>query len=239
MNNVFGGGQGRAAGNLETDTQIAGMHMAKVVLPSPGGPSKRMCPNGSPRLEAASTAICTRAYTSRCPTMSCIRCGAQIAVVVLEIRRWLQDRFPGHNVPVYRRGGRGTRGTQTGPFSPATCGRWRRSALGGTELSNGTVSDILRREYNCNMATPVDKIVSEALELPPPVRAFVAEKLIESLDAASGADLSRSGEKRFAAVRTARHGAVELHDAESVFARAYSRWHEYGAIPCRCGSRDG
>ena len=29
------------------------MQVAKVVLPSPGGPSKRMCPRGSPRLAAA------------------------------------------------------------------------------------------------------------------------------------------------------------------------------------------
>ena len=73
------------------------------------------------------------------------------------------------------------------------------------------------------MATVAEKIVSEALELPPPVRAFVAEKLIESLDAASGAELSPQWReeirRRCAEID---EGAAELRDAEAVFARAYS-----------------
>lgn len=37
------------------------------------------------------------------------------------------------------------------------------------------------------MKTTAEKILSEALDLPPEVRAFVAERLIESLNAASDA----------------------------------------------------
>ena len=40
------------------------------------------------------------------------------------------------------------------------------------------------------MAVTVDRIVSEALGLPPAVRALLAEKLIESLDATAGSELS-------------------------------------------------
>jgi putative addiction module component (TIGR02574 family) len=73
------------------------------------------------------------------------------------------------------------------------------------------------------MTVAVEKIVSEALELPPPVRAYVAEKLIESLDAASVGELSPQWReeirRRCAEID---QGAVELRDAESVFARAYS-----------------
>ena len=40
-----------------------GMQVAKVVLPRPGGPSRRMWPSGSFRLRAASTAISSRSAT--------------------------------------------------------------------------------------------------------------------------------------------------------------------------------
>ena len=73
------------------------------------------------------------------------------------------------------------------------------------------------------MADTVEKIVSEALELPPLVRAFVAEKLIESLDVASGGELSSEWRevirRRCAEID---QGTVELRDAESVFARAFA-----------------
>lgn len=73
------------------------------------------------------------------------------------------------------------------------------------------------------MAISVEKVVAEALELPPPVRAFVIEKLIESLDITSGNELSpkwrEEVRRRCAEID---QGVVELHDAESVFTRAYS-----------------
>ena len=92
-----------------------------------------------------------------------------------------------------------------------------------TELPNGAVFDILRREYNEDMATAVERIVSEALELPPTVRAFVAEKLIESLDAASTGELSPKWREEIRRrCEEIDRGVAELRDAESVFARAYS-----------------
>jgi len=73
------------------------------------------------------------------------------------------------------------------------------------------------------MTIAVEKIVSEALELPAPARAFVAEKLIESLDVVSGGELSPQWrEEVHRRCREIDQGAVELRDAESVFARAYA-----------------
>jgi putative addiction module component (TIGR02574 family) len=71
------------------------------------------------------------------------------------------------------------------------------------------------------MRTTAEKVVSEAMELPPTLRAFVAEKLIESLDAPGGAALSAKWKKeirrRCAEVD---RGAVRLRGAEAVFKRA-------------------
>jgi hypothetical protein len=71
------------------------------------------------------------------------------------------------------------------------------------------------------MTVDVDRIVSEALDLPPAVRAFVAEKLIESLDIAAGGELSPAWrEEIHRRCQEIDRGAVELRDAELVFARA-------------------
>jgi putative addiction module component (TIGR02574 family) len=73
------------------------------------------------------------------------------------------------------------------------------------------------------MAIAVDKIVSEALALPPPMRAFVAEKLIESLDVVAGDELSPAWQeevrRRCAEID---EGTAILSDAEAVFAKAYA-----------------
>ena len=73
------------------------------------------------------------------------------------------------------------------------------------------------------MSSTVEQVVSEALELPPSVRAFVVEKPIESLDIVSGDELSPKWReeirRRCAEID---QGAAELRDAESVFTRAYS-----------------
>ena len=71
------------------------------------------------------------------------------------------------------------------------------------------------------MNADVEKIVSDVLELPPAIRAFIAEKLIESLDTDSDeplssewkAEVSRRGEEIDS-------GAAQLRDAESVFEKA-------------------
>lgn len=77
--------------------------------------------------------------------------------------------------------------------------------------------------YNGDMNVTVERVVSEALELPAPLRAFVAEKLIESLDAPDTPPLSLQWHeeirRRCAEVD---RGAVELHDAGEVFAKAFA-----------------
>ena len=73
------------------------------------------------------------------------------------------------------------------------------------------------------MSTTAEKVVTEALGLPPALRAFVAEKLIESLDAPDSPPLSAKWTKevrrRCAEVD---RGAVKLRDADAVFAKAYA-----------------
>jgi len=71
--------------------------------------------------------------------------------------------------------------------------------------------------------TTAEKVVTEAMNLPPSLRAFVAEKLIESLDAAEAPPLSAKWKKeirrRCAEVD---RGAVKLRDASAVFAKAHA-----------------
>ena len=64
--------------------------------------------------------------------------------------------------------------------------------------------------------------MTEALGLPPQVRAFVAEKLIESLDAAPGEEISPAWREEIRKrCREVDQGLVELRDAADVFAKAY------------------
>lgn len=73
------------------------------------------------------------------------------------------------------------------------------------------------------MNTALDTIIAEALSLSPQARAFVAEKLLESLDSEPAVTLSSAWldevRKR---CRDIDEGTVELHDAEDVFARGYA-----------------
>jgi putative addiction module component (TIGR02574 family) len=74
------------------------------------------------------------------------------------------------------------------------------------------------------MAAIVDRIVSEALGLPPAVRALLAEKLIESLDVAAGGELSPEWREEIRRrCDEIDQGTAELRDAEDVFARAYAK----------------
>ncbi len=73
------------------------------------------------------------------------------------------------------------------------------------------------------MSMTADKIVSEALGLSPQTRAFVAERLIESLDATPGSELSPTWREEIRKrCREADEGSVELRDAADVFAKAYA-----------------
>ena len=73
------------------------------------------------------------------------------------------------------------------------------------------------------MNSAAEKVVSEALDLPPVLRAFVAEKLIESLDFTDASELSAKWRKeiRRRCIQVDRD-AVKLSDAETVFAKAYA-----------------
>jgi putative addiction module component (TIGR02574 family) len=73
------------------------------------------------------------------------------------------------------------------------------------------------------MSKSIDEIVSEALALPPQARAFMAEKLIESLDAAGGDGLSEAWREEVRKrCREIDEESVKLRDADDAFARAYS-----------------
>jgi len=73
------------------------------------------------------------------------------------------------------------------------------------------------------MSTTAEKIVAEALSLPPHARAFVAERLIESLDAIPGSELSVAWREEVRRrCREVDQGAVDLRGATEVFAKAYA-----------------
>jgi hypothetical protein len=74
------------------------------------------------------------------------------------------------------------------------------------------------------MAAAVDRIVSEALDLPPPFRVLLAEKLIESLDVVPGGELSPEWQEEVRRrCKEIRQGTAQLYDAEDVFAEAYAK----------------
>lgn len=73
------------------------------------------------------------------------------------------------------------------------------------------------------MSTTVEKIVMEALALSPHIRAFLAECLIDSLDVASGAELSEAWRIEIRnRCNEIDEGIVELRDGDGVFARAFA-----------------
>lgn len=73
------------------------------------------------------------------------------------------------------------------------------------------------------MSTTAEKVMSEALELPPALRAYVAEKLIESLDATEAPPLSPAWKAEITRrCEEMDRMIVELQDAEAVFAEAYA-----------------
>ena len=73
------------------------------------------------------------------------------------------------------------------------------------------------------MSRSADKIVAEALALPPHANAFVAECLIESLDTSSGGEISPAWRAEVSRrCQEIDKGTVELRDADDVFAKAYA-----------------
>ena len=73
------------------------------------------------------------------------------------------------------------------------------------------------------MPNVIAKVLAEALDLPPSARAFLAEKLIESLDADPAAALSPAWQETVRQrCREIDEGLVKLREAEEVFNRAYA-----------------
>ncbi len=73
------------------------------------------------------------------------------------------------------------------------------------------------------MTITADQIVTEALGLSVQARAFVAERLIESLDVLPGADLSPEWKNEVQRrCKEIDQGAVQLRDADDVFRKAYA-----------------
>ena len=69
--------------------------------------------------------------------------------------------------------------------------------------------------------TTAEKIVTEAMHLPPALRAFVAEKLNESLDAPLSPPLSAKWKKELRRrCSEVDCGAVKLRNADAVFKKA-------------------
>jgi putative addiction module component (TIGR02574 family) len=67
-----------------------------------------------------------------------------------------------------------------------------------------------------------EKIVAEALALPASVRAFVAEKLIESLDVAAPAELPPAWKEELRKrCREIDQNSVQLLEADAVFSKAF------------------
>jgi hypothetical protein len=73
------------------------------------------------------------------------------------------------------------------------------------------------------MSTPLEKIVTEALLLGPEARAFVAARLLESLDATPSAELPPAwGEELRRRCQEIDTASVELSDAAEALARAHA-----------------
>ena len=72
------------------------------------------------------------------------------------------------------------------------------------------------------MTKKAEKIMTEALALSPAVKAFLAEKLIESLDLPPAIELSSEWKEELQKrCKEVDEGLVELHDAEAVFKKAF------------------
>ena len=73
------------------------------------------------------------------------------------------------------------------------------------------------------MTAKAEQIVADALALPAPVRAFVAEKLIESLDVAPPQELSPAWKEELRKrCREIDQKSVQLLEADAVFSKAFT-----------------
>ncbi len=74
------------------------------------------------------------------------------------------------------------------------------------------------------MNMTAEKLVSEAMQMPTTMRAFVAERIIESLDFDADVDLSPEWKAELdKRCREIDEGTVALLDGDEVFKKAYAR----------------
>ena len=92
-----------------------------------------------------------------------------------------------------------------------------------TETSKSLIDQPYKERYPFLMGITAERLVDEALDLPLQIRAFVAEKLIESLDDTPSPELSPSWRKEIKKrCQEIDRGLVELRNAEDVFTKAYA-----------------
>lgn len=73
------------------------------------------------------------------------------------------------------------------------------------------------------MTTTVEKVIHDAMALSTPLRAFVAERLIESLDYEVAPPLSTKWKAEIQRrCNEIEHGTAKMQSAETVFKRAYA-----------------
>ena len=74
------------------------------------------------------------------------------------------------------------------------------------------------------MTSATKKVITEVLGMPPSVRAFIAEKLIESLDLMEAPALSKAWKKEIKKrSEEVDRGSVRLRDADAVFKSAFTK----------------
>ncbi|MDD2600589.1 MAG: addiction module protein [Kiritimatiellia bacterium] len=74
------------------------------------------------------------------------------------------------------------------------------------------------------MKMTAEKLVSEALDMPNPIRAFVAQRILESLDIDTNLELSPAWKAEIERrCKEIDEGSVTLLDADTVFKKAYAR----------------
>ena len=74
------------------------------------------------------------------------------------------------------------------------------------------------------MKARIDKLIAEALDLPGPLRAFIAAKLLESLDIDGEHELSAEWKEEIRKrCKEIDEGAIHLMEADEAFAKAYSK----------------
>ena len=85
------------------------------------------------------------------------------------------------------------------------------------------IDRLLTPSDSCAMSTTAEKLITDALELPAFMRAFVAEKLLESLDTNETEELSKQWKKTIKRrCQEIDESRAKLIDAEEAFEKAYA-----------------